>query len=117
MYHWKLLIGAENAADTVWHDVIWSDKKHIGMEHRGPKSFDAAKAHGHIKTWHIADIDASHIAQLNQIAASTRTPKYEVADIDKNCQTWIEDVIKEAVAKKILPASATAALAKVPKEE
>lgn len=117
LYHWKLLIGAENAAGTVWHDVIWSDKKHVGMEHRGPKPFDAAKAHGHIKTWHIADIDASHIAQLNEIAASTRTPKYEVADIDKNCQTWIEDVIKAAVAKKILPASALTALAKVPKEE
>ncbi|EPS96633.1 hypothetical protein FOMPIDRAFT_1053130 [Fomitopsis schrenkii] len=117
LYHWKLLIGDEHAAGTVWHDVIWSDKKHIGMEHRGPKPFDAAKAHGHIKTWHIADIDAAHVAELNHIAASTRTPKYEVADIDKNCQTWIEDVIDAAVTKKILPASAHAALAKVPKAE
>ncbi|KAH9913506.1 uncharacterized protein B0H18DRAFT_960271 [Fomitopsis serialis] len=117
LYHWKLLIGAERAAGTVWHDVIWSDKKHIGMEHRGPKAFDAAKSKGHIKTWHIADIDAAHVAHLNTIAASTRTPKYEIADIDKNCQTWIEDVIKEAVSKKILPASATSALAKVPKAE
>lgn len=87
------------------------------MVHRGPKAFDAAKAQGHIKTWHIADIDAAHVAQLNEVAAATRTPKYEVADIDKNCQTWIEDVVHAAIAKQILPATATAALAKVPKEE
>ncbi|EPS94870.1 hypothetical protein FOMPIDRAFT_1026038 [Fomitopsis schrenkii] len=114
-YHWKLLIGDENASGTVWHDVVWSDDISVGMKHRGPKAYDRAHRGGNIHTWHIANIDASHIGQLNAIAKGTRTPKYAIADINKNCQTWVEDVIKKAVRARILPTSALAALARVPK--
>ena len=65
LYHWKLVIGAQGARGTVWHDVIWSDKKHVGMVHRGPSAWDSRRAHGHIRMWHLADIDARNIGNLN----------------------------------------------------
>ena len=115
LYHWKLVIGAQGAPGTIWHDVIWSDKKHVGMVHRGPSAWNPHRAHGHIRMWHLADIDARSVGNLNHIAATTRTPKYTVQDIDKNCHTWIEDVIRKAVAARILPSNALSALARVPK--
>lgn len=116
LYHWKLLIGSEHAAGTVGHDIVWANSKHNSLAHRGPTPFSAAATeHTHIQTWHLANIDAAHIAQLNAVAAATPLPKRVDKDINRDSRAWIAAVVKAAVAKKILPASAVGALAKVPK--
>lgn len=52
------------------------------------------KAQEHIRL-RTQVIDARHVREMNDIAATTHTPEYEVKDIDKSCHTWIESIVKK----------------------
>jgi len=118
LYHWKLFVakpGSQTAG--TWHDVVWSSDKDVGMEHRGPKEFSEAKSRGTKGLHKIGDIKATDAARVDQVCAITKTPQYTVEDKDKNCQTWVYDVVRTLVKEKVLAAGAIALLDKVPKEE
>ena len=101
----------------MWHDVVWSADKNIGMEHRGPRPFDEAKSRKFIALYKLGTIMSTDAAKVDRAAASTRTPKYEVADKDKNCQTWLRDVVQKLVNDKVIAKEALQAVDNVPKEE
>ncbi|KAF8574096.1 hypothetical protein K439DRAFT_1624600 [Ramaria rubella] len=118
LYHWKLFLADHGSKSKgVWHDVVWSADKDVGMEHRGPKPFDEAKSRLLVALHLIGAIAAKDAAQFSTVAATTPTPKYTVEDKDKNCQTWIYEVVKGLIKEGILSSDAIAQLDKVPKEE
>lgn len=72
------------------------------------------------------DVVAEHVlaqvpdtkATLDAIEAvvdATHRPQFSVEDKDKNCQTWVDDVISRLVQEKTIPAVATTNLGKVPR--
>jgi hypothetical protein len=98
LYHWKLFLANPGSKDQgTWHDVIWSNDENVGMEHHGPLPYTESKSKGFIRRWKIAEIDEAHAHAVDATCAATRTPEYEVADKDKNCQTWIYDVIHSLI--------------------
>ncbi|KAH7885001.1 hypothetical protein F5I97DRAFT_1928420 [Phlebopus sp. FC_14] len=118
LYHWKLFLATEGKTTSgVWHDVVWSPDKDVGMLHRGPISYSEAKSRNLLGIWEIGTIASSDAVQVDIICSTTRTPQYTVEDKDKNCQTWIFDVVGGLVQAGILDQSAFANLARVPRVE
>ncbi|KAG6910395.1 hypothetical protein DXG01_010750 [Tephrocybe rancida] len=114
-YHWRMLLGTKDPLQGTWHDVIWSDNCEIGMKHRS-KEWKADRSKGVLGTYDLGSMKSQSEDKLLQVAKSTRTPHFDIADLKKNCQTWVEDVVHKLVAEKELPSSALTEMNKVPKQ-
>lgn len=118
LYHWKLFLADAGSTTTgVWHDVVWSDDKDVGMVHRGPKPYAEAMSRNLVKVWEIGAVDEANAHLVDETCASTPTPKYDVADKDKNCQTWIYDVVEGLISQGAVGDDVTAKLDEIPKVE
>ena len=117
LYHWKLFLAEPGSVTAgTWHDVVWSDDKGVGMEHRGPKQYSEAKSKGLIGVWEIGLVDKDKADLVDETCANTKTPKYDIEDKDKNCQTWIYDVVGGLVKQRVLGSDANDKLNLVPKK-
>ncbi|KAG6910397.1 hypothetical protein DXG01_010752 [Tephrocybe rancida] len=116
-YHWRMLLGTKDPLGGTWHDVVWSDNIDIGMRHRS-KEWRANKSKDAILgIYDLGSIKSQSEDKLLQVARSTPTPKYGIADKEKNCQTWVEDVVRKLVGEEELPKTALEEMNRVPKQE
>lgn len=119
LYHWKMLLynpGTTRSGRV--YDTVWSDSKEVGMRARA-KDYDPSRDQGVIKVHHLANVLATpaNVERIETAVRKVYTPKYVLEDMDKNCQTWLEDVVKRLVKEQVVSSSALSALSVVPKHQ
>ncbi|THV00871.1 hypothetical protein K435DRAFT_776335 [Dendrothele bispora CBS 962.96] len=72
---------------------------------------------GFIASHLIGSISSNNVNNFHEIVKATPRPQYSVADKNKNCQTWLRDVVQGLVNAKIIGADALTKVDAVPKEE
>jgi len=118
LYHWKLFLADPGSSTTgVWYDVVWSADKDEGSKRRGPKPYSEAMSRGFMGSHAIGSIASANVQQFHDVVVATPTPEYSVADKDKNCQTWLREVVSGLVNAGLLESSALTKVDNVPKEE
>jgi len=108
-YHWSVFVNPVNSTRGTKYDAFAStdDDGTMRWSYSHAPNYDerqSALFGGSIKLGNISDVDS-----FLELMLSTELP-----GSDENCQTWVTNVVTEAVRKRMLPKSANKLVNDVP---